>query len=435
MTKKILNSIAVLLSAVMFFSVIPFAASAAKTEQNVGASSGTTGDCTWTLDGSGALTISGNGQMADYWLYYDDSGEEYVNYPWGNDITSVTIESGVTNIGAFAFYDCYGLTDVTISDSVTVIDPSAFEDCIRLTAIDIPDSVTVIGYGAFRDCSRLISVKTPESLTTIGVEAFRGCEKLTGITIPAGVTSIGDEAFYNCFGLTSVYIYDLTAWCRLSFMVYLNIYGSSNPVFYTHNFYVNNELVTDMVIPDGVESIGKAAFCGYRKLTSVTIPDSVTKINAAAFFCCGRLKNAGIADSVTSIEAYAFYGCESMKSVTIPESVTEIGAFAFGYLNRYEKIEDFTIYGKAGTDAERYANENGFKFVVGEEPAIKTGDVNLDGSVDIKDVTVIQSALADFTSLTDEQRAAADINGSGDVSITDATRLQMYLAEFEVELG
>jgi hypothetical protein len=103
-------------------------------------------------------------------------------------------------------------------------------------------------------------------------------------------------------------------------------------------------------------------------------------------------------------------------------------------LNRYEKIEDFTIYGTAGSAAERYANENGFKFVVGEEPAIKTGDVNLDGSVDIKDVTVIQSALADFTSLTDEQRAAADINGSGDVSITDATLLQMYLAEFDIDL-
>ena len=435
MTKKLFKAFAVLLAAVVLLSALPFTASAAETEQNVGASSGTTGDCTWTLNDSGELTISGNGKMADYWLDSDDCSEEYVNYPWGNDIKSVTIESGVTNIGAFAFYDCYRLTDVTISDSVTVIGPAAFEDCVRLTDIDLPDSVTVISGGAFRDCSRLISVKTPESLTTIGIGAFRGCEKLTGITIPAGVTSIGDDAFYDCFGLTSVYIYDLTAWCKLSFSIYLNIYGSSNPVFYTHNFYVNNELVTDLVIPDGVENIGNAAFCGYRKLTSVSIPGSVTKISAAAFSGCSRLTSVSIPDSVESIEAYAFYGCGSMKSVTIPESVTHIGEVAFGYLNRYEKIEDFTIYGKSGSAAQRYARENGFKFVAGEEPTIKKGDVNLDGSVDIKDVTEIQSALAEFKTLTDEQRTAADVDGNGDVTVADATRLQMYLAEFDVELG
>ena len=50
------------------------------------------------------------------------------------------------------------------------------------------------------------------------------------------------------------------------------------------------------------------------------------------------------------------------ESITIPDSVTSICEHAFGYV--YEnKIDDFKIYGYAGTSAEKYANDNGFEFV------------------------------------------------------------------------
>ena len=93
------------------------------------ATTGTTGDCTWTLDGT-ALTISGTGAMEDY---YDGPGGP--NTPWGTKITSVTICDGVTSIGDYAFYECTGLTSITISDSVTSIGGSAFSDCTGLTSI------------------------------------------------------------------------------------------------------------------------------------------------------------------------------------------------------------------------------------------------------------------------------------------------------------
>lgn len=62
----------------------------------------------------------------------------------------------------------------------------------------------------------------------------------------------------------------------------------------------------DVVIPDGVTSIGEEAFLFCRNLISVTIPDSVT-----------------------SIGDYAFYGCHGITSVTIPSSVA-IGYRVFG---------------------------------------------------------------------------------------------------------
>ena len=103
--------ISILLSVILLSTVIcaaPFTVSAAVEETEVvGASSGTTGDCTWTLDDNGTLTISGNGAMGDYDYDYDYYCSEA---PWGYDyyIKSVVIENGVTSIGRYAFCDCTG---------------------------------------------------------------------------------------------------------------------------------------------------------------------------------------------------------------------------------------------------------------------------------------------------------------------------------------
>ena len=105
MRKIIRKLTSILLAAVLLLTSVSFAASAAtidETKQPVGASSGTTGACTWTLDDDGTLTISGNGAMGDY-SYKSVSGNYKTTAPWGYNITSVVIEDGVMNIGKYAF--------------------------------------------------------------------------------------------------------------------------------------------------------------------------------------------------------------------------------------------------------------------------------------------------------------------------------------------
>ena len=102
--------------------------------------SGMTGDCTWTLDGT-KLTISGNGPIADYGYFMPSS--------WGESITEVIIENGVTSIGNSAFESCRSLTSITIPNSVTSIGCRAFGNCTSLTSITIPNCVTSIGRDAF----------------------------------------------------------------------------------------------------------------------------------------------------------------------------------------------------------------------------------------------------------------------------------------------
>ena len=206
-----------------------------------------------------------------------------------------------------------------------VIYISAFYNCSPLTSITIPDSVTSIGASAFKQCSNLTSITIPDSVTSIGYQAFYDCSNLTIVTIGNGVTSIGEMAFYA--NIKEVYINDITAWCNISFEASETL-PSSNPLCMEANLYLNGELVTELVISDGVTSI-ECAFFNCSSLTSITIPDSVTSIGKFAFLSCSNLTSVTIPNSVTSIGYSAFEKCSSLTSITIPNSVTSIGGSAF----------------------------------------------------------------------------------------------------------
>ena len=175
---------------------------------------------------------------------------------------------------------------------------------------------------SYRESIKTVIIK--EGVTSIGNYAFVDCSKLTSVTIPSSVTSIRYGAFSNCDGLKEVHIADITKWCTLSFGSY-----HANPLYYANNLYVNGSLVTDLIIPNSVTSIGAFAFYGCSSLTSVTIPNGVTSIGHYTFHGCSSLTSVIIPNSVTTIGESAFSGCSSLTSVTIPNGVTSIGRSAF----------------------------------------------------------------------------------------------------------
>ena len=282
-------------------------------------------------------------------------------------LTSVAIPNGVTRICEGAFNGCTGLISITIPNSVTEIGDRAFYGCTSLTSVTIPNGVTSIGWWTFYGCSGLTSITIGNSVTSIGEGAFYGCTGLASITIPNSVTSIGEEAFHECTGLTSITIgnsvtsigegafYGCTKLCKVNYTGnvkgWLNIDLVDNPISYSKNLYLNDVLLTDLTIPEGVTYISKAfaedicltsitipnsvtsigwdAFSGCTGLTSITIPNGVTSIGSGAFKGCTGLSSTTIPNSVTRIGEYAFWGCTGLTSITIPNSVTWIGEYAF----------------------------------------------------------------------------------------------------------
>ena len=107
----------------------------------------------------------------------------------------------------------------------------------------------------------------------------------------------------------------------------------------------------DVIIPDGVTSIGKMSFWGCDNMTSVTIPDSVTIIGEEAFGSCDRLTSVTIPGSVTSIGRCAFSFCRNLTSVNIQEGVNSIGDNAFSWC---ESLISITIPGSI-TNIEKQA--------------------------------------------------------------------------------
>ena len=259
----------------------------------------------------------------------------------------IIIPDSIVSIGWGAFEYCTGITSVIIPSSVTYIGEHAFSGCTALADIVIPDSVTYIGKYAFSDCTGLNSVVLGKGIDAINERVFSGCTGLTSITIPDSITSIGEHAFLGCTELNEVHIEDLASWCGIDF--------SSNPLVYAKKLYLNDDHITDLIIPDGVTAISDDAFRGYNSLTSVVIGGNVTSIGSDAFRTCDSLTSVVIGDSVTSIGDYAFWTCDSLTSVVIGKNVSYIGNQSFGWC---ENIEDvFVTNLEAWLNMTPYYNE------------------------------------------------------------------------------
>ena len=94
----------------------------------------------------------------------------------------------------------------------------------------------------------------------------------------------------------------------------------------------------------------------------------------------------------------------------------------------------YTINGKAATKTT-IRNTDYYVVTFTCQSSAMIGDANLDGKINIRDVTAIQRHIAEIEILTSVCLVNADTNGDGTVDISDATHLQMYLAEYDVVLG
>ena len=265
------------------------------------------------------------------------------------DITSITFPNSITSIGAVAFANCKLLDTIALPEKVTVIGDMCFANCQSLRRVVIPEGVTLIDNSAFNSCYSLDSVSIPHSVTTIEDWAFANCKGLKYVEMPSGLTYVGQGAFGDCGALKSVKITDLSAWAMVNFANY-----SANPLTMTKTLKINDEEITNLVIPDDVTYIGSNAFRGCTNITSVTMGESVASIGESAFYGCLNCASVTIGENVTRIGNWAFYGCSSMTSFTsLPRKVPSTLSNTFS-----KTITDQTILYVPGSAFEEYSNNS-----------------------------------------------------------------------------
>ena len=310
------------------------------------------------------------------------------NNVFPNQIISVEIPDTVTTIGKSAFKNS-GVISVTIPDSVTVIDEQAFYECANLKKVKLPMNLEVVGDSAFYGCSNesIFDDKLilPESLKELGNGAF--CASgVKEVVIPDQLNSIPDYCFENCQNLTDIKL------------------GNGIKTIGAKAF-MNAVSLKKIDFPENLEEINVGAF-GQCSLESLELPDNVKIANLAFSFNVFKEITIpkGTSYTVNNIEQYCqfqycknlekvtvnsefvaagmFQDCDNLTDVYLSKDVVSIGGNAFAKTgntvmnihipDNVEVIEKFhqvtweksyVIYGKKGSEAEKYATSNGIKFV------------------------------------------------------------------------
>ena len=269
----------------------------------------------------------------------------------GGNLLQISIPDSVTGMGNAIFQNCSKLQKVKLPKARYNISDYTFAGCTSLEEIQLPKTVTTIWPHAFDGCSSLKKVEWSDCLESIKDNAFKGCTSLTEIVIPNTVRELGNEAFRNCDGLEKI------------------------------------------VIPNSVTTIGNGVLYDCDSLTNISVGVGISKLSESCFEHCDNLEKIVLPYTIKSIDKSAFKECIALKEITIPRNTSSIGTSVFSYPAK------MTIYGVAGTYAEKYAGEKGIKFVAIDK---KTEKVSLDKSeVTINEGQTVQLSLnvepKDFT--------------------------------------
>ena len=257
----------------------------------------------WTFNTqTGVLKVSGTGKMTDYSGEYDFPSY----YEYREQISSVEVQSGITYIGIDAFRNLSNAASATIAETVTEIAAGGFFGCEGLDTVTIPASVTAIGENAFALCSVLDTVNYGgDKAQWDAVSIAAGNEPLLAIMpqTPALIEgTCGENANWSLVTATGV----------------LTVSGTGAMADYNLDypeFYQYRDLITSIVIENGITYIGKYAFFALHSVETATVPESVTEIASSAFSNCFALKNITIGSGVKGIGEAAFYSCTGLAAV------------------------------------------------------------------------------------------------------------------------
>lgn len=262
------------------------------------------------------------------------------------NITSINIPSSVVEIGNYAFtycaflktvsfpesidvipegvcYHCHSLEEIQFNGNVERLSYLSFANCIGLKKFIAPNSLKYLDDFAVYDCTSLYSINLNEGLISIGNNGFSRAKNVTTISFPSTLKSIGDYAFSESTNLREVIFNDGLinigdmAFSNATYLANFKIpasvetigqnpfYGNasaltievddSNPFYVTYQSglytkdmqtlisYPYGNATSEVVLQEGLKTIGDYAFAYNISITKLTLPISLTAFGKSPF--------------------------------------------------------------------------------------------------------------------------------------------------------
>ena len=232
---------------------------------------------------------------------------------------TLVLPDGIVNLGSKAFANDNYHTEISYAMS-----PDNH-------VVTLPSTIKTLGSGVFDSWTNLTKIALPNTIESIGGAIAPYCDSLTEIEVEPGgrYASVG-----NCLIDTSnSEYYKLLQGCNSSV-----IPTSGNTIKAIENYAFAGSKITEITLPESLESIGQYAFRYCRDLETIEIPANVTSLQSQTFEECGIRSITLTNGKLNKIGTYCFWKCKNLSEITIPESVSEISTKAFNECTGLTKV-------------------------------------------------------------------------------------------------
>ena len=317
------------------------------------------------------------------WTYVDGYHDALDAWNCKRDTRIIRFEGSIVSVPDVAFRLWPNVNKVELTESVQCIGYRSFMDCDRLPEVTFYGNT--VGPDAFKGCDKLhtFTIDPKHGHVNIGKQAFSWAFSLRKIIIKStdpNSVSLHPEAFYEAYGgitlcvphaVLAAYTNNPPAhynWWRIESIEYgltleefetrfcgphtnwylgrdngiLEVTGKGPMFDFGSDFPCpwddrKNE-IREVIIEDGVTTVGQDAFRDADNLKEVTIAGSVKSIKVRAFFSCDNLNSITFVEGIENFGQLCFAGNLLLTSITLPSTTKSLEYRAFAYNSNLKKI-------------------------------------------------------------------------------------------------
>lgn len=299
--------------------------------------------------------------------YYDHYDYNLTAAFCGTRFKRIIMPRTINDIGNRTFMGCGSLQEVVMPNAPISIGNEAFCGCGSLMLIPETNKVESVGEEAFYNCAQLGMLKQTmcldfTSAVTISDEAFYGCKMIEAVVFSEALRSIGGSAFYNCTSLADVELspntfrlsyssFQNTPWLTankevvdgITYLGTVALSSNSSLTFREGTLGIadkfraaNVDNVSNLTFPSTLRYIGSNAFSGFG-IKNIVLPDGLEEIGKKAFYQRANISEVSFPNTMQFIGESAFSET-GLTQVSLPSTISKLGRWAFSNNGSLKKV-------------------------------------------------------------------------------------------------